>query len=527
MKNISLKHRLIIPIALLGMVALLSNILSVLNIRNVNASASNIADNYMEGKERLAEICQASMDIHQMALSHIVATDYDTMILLVRQIKEEEALLDDMLSQYGAFVVQDDRAQYDSLLEDYAAFKHALVHLVCASAGHKTQDAYAMANGDVAAGADAMKADIDALNASISAQTLEARSHLSGVYVFSLVVGIAAAVICVLLVLTDFRLISVYVVAPIKSILKTIQESSGRINGMTGEVLKRTQASRQSAAGLSSLAGQLSSTFQEVARNVSDINDSAGTVRQEVQAIAEECSDITAYTAQMNARADAMQQSAQSSAETTGAKTEEILSSLNDAIEKSKSVNQIKNLTGDILAIAQQTRLISLNASVEAANAGTAGKGFAMVAREVRDLSNSTQETAGRIQAINDVVTASVHNLSENARQLIDYMSQSVLKEFQAFVESGSQYKEDAAHIRRIMDDFQSQTHRLKDSMSGIADSIGTIDEAIDESASGIAGMAGNTRSLAADMEDITRRMGVNQDVVAELEKETAVFDNL
>lgn len=527
MKNISLKHRLIIPIALLGMVALLSNILSVLNIRNVNASASNIADNYMEGKERLAAICQASMDIHQMALSHIVATDYDTMILLVRQIKEEEALLDDMLSQYEAFVVQDDRAQYDSLLEDYAAFKHALVHLVCASAGHKTQDAYAMANGDVAAGADAMKADIDALNASISAQTLEARSHLSGVYVFSLVVGIAAAVICVLLVLMDFRLISVYVVAPIKSILKTIQESSGRINGMTGEVLKRTQASRQSAAGLSSLAGQLSSTFQEVARNVSDINDSAGTVRQEVQAIAEECSDITAYTAQMNARADAMQQSAQSSAETTGAKTEEILSSLNDAIEKSKSVNQIKNLTGDILAIAQQTRLISLNASVEAANAGTAGKGFAMVAREVRDLSNSTQETAGRIQAINDVVTASVHNLSENARQLIDYMSQSVLKEFQAFVESGSQYKEDAAHIRRIMDDFHGQTQRLKDSMSGIADSIGTIDEAIDESASGIAGMAGNTRSLAADMEDITQRMGVNQDVVAELEKETAVFDNL
>lgn len=527
MKNISLKHRLIIPIALLGMVALLSNILSVLNIRNVNASASNIADNYMEGKERLAAICQASMDIHQMALSHIVATDYDTMILLVRQIKEEEALLDDMLSQYEAFVVQDDRAQYDSLLEDYAAFKHALVHLVCASAGHKTQDAYAMANGDVAAGADAMKADINALNASISAQTLEARSHLSGVYVFSLVVGIAAAVICVLLVLTDFRLISVYVVAPIKSILKTVQESSGRINGMTGEVLKRTQASRQSAAGLSSLAGQLSSTFQEVARNVSDINDSAGAVRQEVQSIAEECSDITAYTAQMNARADAMQQSAQSSAETTGAKTEEILSSLNDAIEKSKSVNQIKNLTGDILAIAQQTRLISLNASVEAANAGTAGKGFAMVAREVRDLSNSTQETAGRIQAINDVVTASVHNLSENARQLIDYMSQSVLKEFQAFVESGSQYKEDAAHIRRIMDDFHGQTQRLKDSMSGIADSIGTIDEAIDESASGIAGMAGNTRSLAADMEDITQRMGVNQDVVAELEKETAVFDNL
>ena len=527
MKNISLKHRLIIPIAFLGIVALLSNILSIVNIRNVNASSSNIADNYMEGKSRLAEICQSAMNIHKMALSHIVATDYDTMIVLVRQIKADEALLDDMLAEYEAYVSPEDRPRYESLLSNYDSFRHALVRLVCASASHKTQDAYALANGDVASFADAMDADIDALNASISQQTLDARSHLAAVYLLSLVVGIVAAIVCIILVFADVKLITSYVVLPLKSMLKTIQESSGSINHMTGEVLKKTRVSRKSAAGLSALAGQLSSTFREVAGNVSAINDSAGTVSQDVRTMAQECSSISAYTVQMNTRADAMQQSALSSAQITGVKTEEIMRSLNDAIEKSKSVNQIKNLTGEILAIAQQTRLISLNASVEAANAGTAGKGFAMVAREVRDLSNSTQETAGRIQAINDVVTASVHNLSENARQLIDYMSQSVLKEFQAFVESGSQYKEDAAHIRRIMDDFHGQTQRLKDSMSGIADSIGTIDEAIDESASGIAGMAGNTRSLAADMEDITRRMGVNQEVVAELEKETVVFDNL
>lgn len=527
MKNISLKHRLIIPIALLGIVALLSNILSIVNIRNVNASASNIADNYMEGKSRLAEICQSSMEIHKMALSHIVATDYDTMISLVTQIKAEEALLDNMLLEYKNYVLPEDQAMYQSLLDNYSSFKHALVHLVCASASHKTQDAYVMANGDVADFAEAMKADIDSLNAAINTQTLDAREQLSTVYLVSLVVGVIAAVICILLLFTDFRLISVYVVIPIKSILNTIQDSSGRINGMTGEVLKRTQASRKSAASLSSLAEQLSATFQEVAGNVSTINDSAENVRQDVQTIAAECSDITSYTAQMNVRANALQQSAQSSVESTGAKMEEIMRSLNDAIEKSKSVNQIRTLTDDILSIAQQTRLISLNASVEAANAGDAGRGFAMVAREVRELSNSSQETANRIQEINDVVTAAVYNLSENARNLLDYMSQSLLKEFQTFVQSGSQYKEDAAYIRQTMDDFHQQTQHLKHSMSGIADSIGTITKAIDESAAGITGMAGNTRNLADDMEDITRRMGVNQDVVAELEKETLVFSNL
>lgn len=260
---------------------------------------------------------------------------------------------------------------------------------------------------------------------------------------------------------------------------------------------------------------------------MSDINDNAENVRQDVHNIAKECSAITAYTIQMNSRADAMQQSAQNSVNITGAKAEEILKTLDEAIEKSRSVDQINSLTGEILNIAQQTRLIALNASVEAANAGVAGKGFAVVAREVRDLAHSSQETANRIQAITNVVTAAVYNLSENAQHLIDYMNQSVLTEFQAFVQSGSQYKEDAAYIRRTMDEFYERTERLKNSMSGIADSIGTITEAIDEGADGIAGMAGNTRSLAGDMEEIARRMGVNQEVVEGLEKETEVFDNL
>ncbi len=527
MKNISLKHRLIIPIAFLGIVALLSNILSIVNIRNVNASSSNIADNYMEGKSRLAEICQSAMNIHKMALSHIVATDYDTMIVLVRQIKADEALLDDMLAEYEAYVSPEDRPRYESLLSNYDSFRHALVRLVCASASHKTQDAYALANGDVASFADAMDADIDALNASISQQTLDARSHLAAVYLLSLVVGIVAAIVCIILVFADVKLITSYVVLPLKSMLKTIQESSGSINHMTGEVLKKTRVSRKSAAGLSALAGQLSSTFREVAGNVSAINDSAGTVSQDVRTMAQECSSISAYTVQMNTRADAMQQSALSSAQITGVKTEEIMRSLNDAIEKSKSVNQIKNLTGEILAIAQQTRLISLNASVEAANAGPAGKGFAMVAREVRELSNSTQETANRIQDMNNVVTAAVSNLSENARNLVDYMSHSVLQEFQAFVQSGSQYKEDAAYIRGIMDEFHERTQRLNQSMAGIADSIGTITRAVGEGASGIAGMADSTKNLAADMEDITQHMGANQEVVAGLEEKTVMFDNL
>lgn len=263
MKNISIKQRLMIPIALLGIVALLSNILAVINIHNVNANAANIADHYMDGQNRLAQICQSSMEIHKMALSHIVATDYDTMITLVGQIKEKEALLDAMLAEYEGHVKPQDQTGYASLLDDYASFKHALVRLVCASASHKTQEAYALANGDAASFANAMEADINALHASISEQTAQARSRLSAVYLLSLAVGIAAMAACILLVITDMKLINRYVVLPIQSILKTIRESSGRIHQMTGEVLKRTYTSKGSASSLSTLAEQLSATIEE------------------------------------------------------------------------------------------------------------------------------------------------------------------------------------------------------------------------------------------------------------------------
>lgn len=527
MKDISLKQRLIIPIALLGVVALLSNILSIINIHNVNANAANIADNYMDGKSRLAEISQSSMNIHKMALSHIVATDYDTMISLVQQIKDEEALLDGMLAEYEYHIIPEDQASYEALLSDYNSFKHALVYLVCASASHKTQDAYVLANGDVASYAEAMERDIDALNTSISDQTARARTRLSIVYIISLIVAVAAVIACISLVFTDMKLITNNVVIPIKNILNKIRESSGRINDMTQDVLNSTQTSRENAEGLSTLAEQLSATIQEVAGNVSAINDNAKCVTLDVQNIAEECNAITDYTIHMNSRADAMQQSAQNSAETASAKAQEILRSLNDAIEKSKSVDQIETLTGEILSIAHQTRLISLNASIEAANAGAAGRGFSVVAEEVSALAHSSRETASRIQAINSGVTAAVYNLAENAQHLINYMNESVLKEFQAFIESGSQYKEDAAYIRHAMDSFQEQTESLKSSMSGIADSIETITKSIDEGAGGIAGVADNTRSLVDEMEDITQRMDTNQEVVKELEEETTVFDNL
>ena len=98
--KLSIQQRLILPILLLGAVALISNLLSVFSINNVNSNASKIVDNYMVGSETLQVIRYATANIHKMALSHIVATDYNTMITVVTQIKEEEEALESYLEEY-------------------------------------------------------------------------------------------------------------------------------------------------------------------------------------------------------------------------------------------------------------------------------------------------------------------------------------------------------------------------------------------------------------------------------------------
>lgn len=525
--NLSIQQRLILPIILLGVVALISNILSVFSINNVNSNASKIVDDYMVGSETLQNIRYSTTNIHKLALSHIVATDYNTMITVVAQIKEEEEALEAFLEEYQQYITVDEEEIYNQLLRNYESFKHSLVYLVCASADSKTQDAYAYANGDVANYGTAIESDTNELYMAVSARTESARKKLLAVYIISLIIGAAAIVTCLVLVLAAIRIIKQYVITPIRGTVNTLQESSEKLDSVTGEVLRHARTSGQSARGLSSLAQSLSQAIQKVASNASNINNSAADIRGDVNDMAEECSAITEYSSAMKLRANEMEASAQTNTEVIRRKASDILEVLNEAIENSKSVDQVNSLTKDIVAISSTTNLIAINASVEAMRAGDAGKGFAVVAREIKGLADSSGETAKRIQEVNEIVTNAVHNLSRHSQDMADYLNKTILTEFQEFVCSGRQYKEDADYVKEMIDAFNSRADRLRNSMSEIADSIGSITRAIDEGAAGITGVADSTKSLVEDMTDITNRMDINREIVEDLKKQMEVFADL
>ena len=226
----------------------------------------------------------------------------------------------------------------------------------------------------------------------------------------------------------------------------------------------------------------------------------------------------------MKQRADLLSKNAEENKQQTNKMIGNIVTTLKEAIKESKSVSKVNELTEDILSISSQTNLLALNASIEAARAGEAGKGFAVVADEIRELADSSRDTANNIQAINELVVKAVNSLVDNSNAIIKFIDETILPDYDGFVKSGVKYNEDAGYISENMNDFSAKTEELKKVMDNMVEAIDGISKAIEESANAVTSSAMNTSSLVEEMNNINKQMGESQGAVSDLINETAAF---
>ena len=570
----STKMIILIPVFVIGIISIISSVLAVKNIRKVNENATQIANGYMVCIADLGSIQIETEKIHRLGLSHIVATDLDSMISLVDVIRSEQTVLDEYLSDFEQFIDDSDRENYEAILSNYEGLKYENANLMAYSANGNKEAAYALANGAISEYADKIDQNITAIQEVVNNNADTAKQQLTKVYKYSLTVSfVTIAVSMASLLFAVFSVLKMVIVplsktkneineiidgidrregdltrrvtimenqevaavgsginlfmGKLQDIFKTIIHNSKRMETVVNEVRESVMTSNSSVSDLSALTEELSATMQEMSDNASLINSNTESVAGEVNQIAERTTEINNYTKEMKGHADSRESAARSNMESTGTKVNEILEVLNRAIEDSNSVNQVNSLTDDILNIASQTNLLALNASIEAARAGDAGRGFAVVATEISQLAAASQEAANRIQQINSVVTQAVHNLADNANGLVQYMNESILPEFEEFVTAGSEYKNKATYIENVMNEFESKTDSLKNTMVEIQKSINTIAHAIEEGAKGVSNAADSTQVLVTDMENISNRMDENFEIATDLKKETAIFTKI
>ena len=548
---------ILIPVFIVGFVSVISSGLSLKNLSKVNDAASQIVDNSMVGTELLNDIEMETMNIHTLALSHIISTDLSSMIDIVSEVRNHEDKLKQLLDDYNPYVTLETKRSYKIICDNYTSLVKECGNVMAYSAAGKSEEAYKTANGSIAKYTKNIEKAISSMREHVNSVTQEERKSLESTYrasvvtcTFTIAVSIIALLFVVFAVITmvikpllrtqkEINGIIVNIdnkkgdltqrVTPInnaevdavgkginvfmtklQAIFKAVVTNSARMERVVDDVRQSVQTSNSSVSDLSALTEELSATMQDISENASVINTNTDNVAKEVEIIAEKTEELTRYTKDMKVHAQSMESVARTNMETTDRKVSEILEVLQKAIEDSNSVKQVNSLTNDILNIASQTNLLALNASIEAARAGEAGRGFAVVASEISQLAAASQEAANNIQRINAVVTNAVNNLADNANGLVSYMNDSILPEFERFVESGVEYNDKASFIEGTMTDFKEKTDSLKQSMLEISSSINTISHAINEGVNGVVSAADSTQLIVEDMDNISHKMDEN-----------------
>lgn len=303
----------------------------------------------------------------------------------------------------------------------------------------------------------------------------------------------------------------------LQSLMQKLKGESARMMESADTITDRVNISNENVNSVSAAMEQLAASMEEVSASLEQITDGSNDIYNKAKVLAGRAGNGADLVEQIKIRAQTIRKSAVGSKSAASEMIGEIRVMLEQAVQESKSVGQINELTGDILDISSQTNLLALNASIEAARAGDAGKGFAVVADEIRVLADNSRDAANNIQSISNLVTAAVEKLALNAENMLQFIDENVMKDYDGFVDVANNYHHDAEDMDVILTEFASGASDMQMTMQRINMGINDIATTVDESAKGVSNVAENTGSLVEAMAHIQKETQNSQSISREL----------
>ena len=254
--------------------------------------------------------------------------------------------------------------------------------------------------------------------------------------------------------------------ATLQNIIDKVSVSAKALADSNDQIVSMVDTANTNITESSAAMEELSANMEAVANTSEDIQNTIGGVKEQVDVLWQEADQGSRKAVEVSEEAREMKKHIVEVKSFTVQKVGEISELLNRSIKNSEKVSKINTLSETIMNIANETTLLSLNASIEAARAGEAGRGFAVVAGEINSLANNSQETAKNIQHINQEVIDTVHEMADNTSEVLEYINKYVLKDYDQFVAAMDEYVTNMEEFYTILHNFSTSSKGLNDSMA-------------------------------------------------------------
>lgn len=241
---------------------------------------------------------------------------------------------------------------------------------------------------------------------------------------------------------------------------------------------------------------ELAASMEETSGSTESVNKNIKSMNENVVNVAEKIKDGSKLTATAMNKTNEIRKKTKEASEETIRVYDSIRETSDVAIEKAKEVEKINGLASSIQDIAEQTTLLSLNASIEAARAGEQGRGFAVVASEIAKLASETTDTSANIVTIVNEVNSSVVTLTNCLVEALDFLENKVMNDYADFMKSSDDYSEVAQSIEEFMSLANEEITELESGIAQITDAMEGISNTINESAIGVSDIAEKTTDV-------------------------------
>ena len=310
----------------------------------------------------------------------------------------------------------------------------------------------------------------------------------------------------------------------IREIMSSIAENAKQLDDSAKNVAENISSAEVNITDVSATMEEMSASMEETSASLSQVNEAIGDVYALIEDISDQANVGKQTSGKIMDKAAEVYRQAEERQEEAKRLAQILADDVSEKIEKSKAVEEIRDLTNNIISITEQTNLLALNASIEAARAGEAGRGFAVVADEIGKLASNSAEIAEKIQHVSGEVVGAVNELAANAEDMLAFMNETAMSGYEKLLETSGNYRDDVGDMGAMMQRFADKSSEIKGNVDQIKDAAAAVNIAVEESAKGVTSVTQMSVDLTASVSDIQGEADTNLKVVDALSDEVQKF---